>query len=98
MNSITSSPGAGVISEWSMQKEQVIEKINALLIDEFEIEPEQIIPGENMLETLEIDSLDLVDIVVLIEKHFGFKVVTEEMSDINTLNDFYEYVYRKMAA
>lgn len=78
-----------------MQKEQVVEKINAILIDEFEIEPEQIVPEENMLETLEIDSLDLVDIVVLIEKHFGFKVVTEEMSDINTLNDFYDYVTEK---
>ncbi len=78
-----------------MQREQVVEKINELLIDEFEIEPEQIIPDENMLETLEIDSLDLVDIVVLIEKHFGFKVVTEEMSDINTLNDFYDYVFER---
>ena len=79
----------------SMQREQVVEKINELLIDEFEIEPEQILPDENMLETLEIDSLDLVDIVVLIEKHFGFKVVTEEMSDINTLNDFYDYVFNR---
>jgi len=78
-----------------MQKEQVIEKINTLLIDEFEVEPEQIVPTENMLETLEMDSLDLVDIVVLIEKHFGFIVATEEMSDINTLNDFYDYVYDK---
>ncbi len=79
-----------------MQREQVIERINTLLIDEFEIEPEQIIPTENMLETLEVDSLDLVDIVVLIEKHFGFKVATEEMSDINTLNDFYDYVCKKI--
>lgn len=80
-----------------MQRKQVVEKINELLIDEFEIEPEQIVPEENMLETLEIDSLDLVDIVVLIEKHFGFKVVTEEMSDINTLNDFYNYVAERAA-
>jgi len=81
-----------------MQREQVVEKINEILIDEFEIEPAQIMPDENMLETLEIDSLDLVDIVVLIEKHFGFKVVTEEMSDINTLNDFYDYVHNRTAS
>lgn len=78
-----------------MQREQIVERINELLIEEFEIEPDQIMPDENMLETLEIDSLDLVDIVVLIEKHFGFKVVTEEMSDINTLNDFYDYVFKR---
>ena len=80
-----------------MQREEVIAKINELLIEEFEIEPEQIVPDENMLETLEIDSLDLVDIVVLIEKHFGFKVVTEEMSDINTLDDFYNYVFERVS-
>ncbi len=81
-----------------MQREQVVAKISEILIDEFEIEPEQIMPDENMLETLEIDSLDLVDIVVLIEKHFGFKVVTEEMSDIDTLNDFYDYVHNRTAS
>lgn len=75
-----------------MQKEEVIAKINELLIEEFEIEKDQIVPEENMLETLEIDSLDLVDVVVLIEQHFGFKIDTEEMADIVTLQQFYDYV------
>ncbi|MBU3916107.1 acyl carrier protein [bacterium] len=75
-----------------MQKNEVIDKINELLIEEFEIEEEQLVPGENLMETLEIDSLDLVDLVVVIEKNFGFKVVSEEMTDIKTLQDFYDYV------
>ena len=75
-----------------MQKEEVVAKINELLIEEFEIDEDQIVPEENMLETLEIDSLDLVDVVVLIEQHFGFKVDTEEMADITTLQEFYDYV------
>ncbi len=75
-----------------MQKEQVIETINKLLIEEFEIEENQLNANENLMETLEIDSLDLVDLVVIIEKNFGFKVVPEEMADINTLQDFYDYV------
>lgn len=75
-----------------MEKAQVIETINHLLIEEFEIEEEQLQPDENLMETLEIDSLDLVDLVVIIEKNFGFKVVPEEMSDIETLQDFYEFV------
>ena len=75
-----------------MQKEEVVAKINELLIEEFEIDEDQIVPEESMLETLEIDSLDLVDVVVLIEQHFGFKVDTEEMADITTLQEFYDYV------
>lgn len=76
-----------------MQKEQVVETINQLLIEEFEIEKEQLQNvDENLMETLEIDSLDLVDLVVIIEKNFGFKVVPEEMAEINTLQDFYDFV------
>lgn len=75
-----------------MEKEQVIETINQLLIEEFEIEEDQLNPDENLMETLEIDSLDLVDLVVVIEKNFGFKVVPEEMTEIETLQDFYDFV------
>ena len=81
-----------------MQKEEVITKINEILKEEFEIEDDQIVPEENMLETLEIDSLDLVDIVVLIEQNFGFKVNTEEMADIATLQEFYDYVAAHVAS
>ncbi|MCG8334185.1 MAG: acyl carrier protein [Proteobacteria bacterium] len=75
-----------------MQKDQIIETINNLLIEEFEIEEDQLQPDENLMETLEIDSLDLVDLVVIIEKNFGFKVVPEEMTEIKTLQDFYDFV------
>ncbi len=75
-----------------MQKDQIIETINQLLIEEFEIEEEQLQADENLMETLEIDSLDLVDLVVIIEKNFGFKVVPEEMTEIATLQDFYDFV------
>lgn len=75
-----------------MTREEVVKKINQILIDEFEIEEAVIDPTGNIIETLGIDSLDLVDLVVLIEKNFGFKVVNEEMCGIKNLNDFYDYV------
>ena len=80
-----------------MQKKDVIEKINQLLIEEFEIEEDQLLPDENLMETLEIDSLDLVDLVVIIEKNFGFKVVPEEMTEVKTLQDFYDFVTARAA-
>jgi len=70
-----------------------IEKIvNEFLIDEFEIE-EDLIKGEShLIKDLEIESLDFVDIVVVIEKEFKFKVQRDDMSEIRTLNDLYEYI------
>ena len=48
-----------------MQNEEIISKINEFLIEEFEIEEEEIDPEANLMETLELDSLDLVDLVVM---------------------------------
>jgi acyl carrier protein len=75
-----------------MTREEVVAKVNQILVEEFEIEESAIDPNGNMIETLGIDSLDLVDLVVLIEKNFGFKVVNEDMVNIRNLNDFYDYV------
>ena len=56
-----------------MKKNEIIEKVNHLLVEEFEIEPELLVPEALLKQDLEIDSLDFVDIVVLIDREFGFK-------------------------
>ena len=79
-----------------MSNEEIISEINVILIDEFEIEEGNINPNANILEVLKIDSLDLVDLVVLIERKFGFKVQSEDFADIKVLQDFYTYVISKV--
>lgn len=80
-----------------MIREEIISKINQFLIDEFEVEAEKIQPSANLRETLDLDSLDYVDLVVIIESNFGFKVVAEDFINIHTFEDFYNYVDRKVA-
>jgi acyl carrier protein len=75
-----------------MQNEEIISKINAFLIEEFELEQDQLVPEANLKNDLGIDSLDFVDIIVIIEKNFGFKVKGEDMINVKTLQDFYNYV------
>ncbi|BDD02140.1 phosphopantetheine-binding protein [Persicobacter psychrovividus] len=77
-----------------MEKTELIEKINIFLIEEFEVEGE-LNADESLMEALDLDSLDLVDLVVVIEKKFGFKVKSEDFEGIRTLNDFYDYVYQR---
>jgi len=76
----------------TMQNEEITGKINAFLIEEFELEKDQLIPSANLKNDLGIDSLDFVDIIVIIEKNFGFKVKGEDMINVKTLQDFYDYV------
>lgn len=75
-----------------MKNSEIIEKINEFLIEEFEVEPAKIIPGANLKETLELDSLDYIDLVVVIESNLGFKVKPEDFQGIISFQDFYEYV------
>lgn len=56
-----------------MTMEQLIEKINYLLVEEFEVDAEKIIPEANLKATLELDSLDYIDMVVVLEHHLDSK-------------------------
>ena len=79
-----------------MQNEEIIKKINQLLVEEIEIDEAQITPAADLKKDLGIDSLDFVDLFVIIENNFGFKMKAEEMSDIKKLDDFYNYVIRRV--
>ncbi len=79
-----------------MKKEDIINKINDFLIDEFEVEEDDISPDANLKDTLELDSLDFVDLVVAVESNFGVKLVGEDFVNITTLQDFYNLIERKL--
>jgi acyl carrier protein len=69
--------------------------INEFLIDEFELEPDQLVPDAKLKDDLDIGSLDFVDIAVIVEKEFGFKVKSEDMVNIRVLQDLYDYIEQK---
>ena len=77
-----------------MNKSEVVDVINGFLIEEFEIE-EGVVHPDASWSDLGIDSLDFVDIVVIIEKEFGFKLTGEDMVNIRTLRQFHEYIYQR---
>lgn len=79
-----------------MDNTAIIEKINSFLVEEFEVEASVITPEANLKETLELDSLDYVDLVVEIEENFGFKVSPEDFSKIIVFQDFYDYIINKV--
>jgi acyl carrier protein len=80
-----------------MEKTEIIEKINGFLVEEFEVEAEKITPEANLRETLELDSLDYIDLVVVIESNFGFKVKPEDFTTITTFQNFYDYVVDRVS-
>ncbi|MBR0272480.1 MAG: acyl carrier protein [Bacteroidaceae bacterium] len=80
-----------------MSRQEIEEKVKNFLIEDLEIEEDKIAPEATLKEDMGIDSLDFVDIVVIVEKNFGFKIKPEEMAGVATLADFYDYIESKVA-
>jgi acyl carrier protein len=75
-----------------MDKQLIINKINDGLANEFEKDATTFLPDADMRQTLELDSLDMVDLVVLIEEDFGIKVKKEDFSSIKTFKNLYDFL------
>jgi acyl carrier protein len=79
-----------------MENIEIIERINDFLVEEFEADADSISPYANLKDTLELDSLDYIDLVVVIESNFSFKVKPEDFTSIYTFGDFYDYVISRV--
>jgi acyl carrier protein len=81
-----------------MNKEEIIERINGFLVEEFEVDGDEIEPNANLKDTLGLDSLDYVDLVVSIESNFGVKLVEADFVGIATFQNFYDLIEAKLKA
>ncbi len=79
-----------------MTDDEIIRTINSALAKEFELDMEKMFSEANLFENLELDSLDMVDMVIVLENAFKFKITEEkEIRDIRTLGDIHNFVIKK---
>lgn len=81
-----------------MTQQEIISRINAFMVEDFEVEETAITPDAELKSTLDLDSLDYIDLVVAIEQNFGFKVNPEDFQKLITIQDFYNYVSHRLEA
>jgi acyl carrier protein len=79
-----------------MTQNEIIAKAKDVLADEFEVDIETITPEAALKETLGLDSLDLVDVVVLIEQNFGVTLTANDFIGVVTFEDFYNMLEKKI--
>ena len=76
-----------------MTEKEIIEITNKVFEDSFEIEKERLHPQVHIFQDLGIDSLDVVDLVVALQKSFGVNIRNEEkVRNIRTLQDIYDFI------
>jgi len=79
-----------------MTRVEIEEIVKKFLMEDIEVDEEIITPDAHLKDDLGIDSLDFVDIVVIVERNFGFKINSEEMQGVATLRQFCDYIESKV--
>ncbi len=77
----------------SITKEQILNELTNILVDELEIDRNLVKLEANLFEDLDLDSIDAVDIAVRMQKFTDKKLPPQEFKKIRTINDIVEAVY-----
>ena len=75
-----------------MDINEIREKVNAFLVEELEIDESKIAEDARLKEDLGIDSLEVVDVIVLVEEEFGFKMRPEHFKELKTYGEFCQFI------
>ncbi|MGS0675924.1 acyl carrier protein [Shewanella sp. 0m-4] len=68
-------------------REQILEMLTQILVDEFEIDASDITLEASLYEELDLDSIDAVDLVIKLQQMTGKKIKPEEFKAVRTVND-----------
>ena len=79
-----------------MTTEEIIERTNNALAQEFEVELSVFVPNADIKEELELDSLALVDMVALLETEFGVQIKGTEIVPVKTFQNLYDFLANKI--
>lgn len=68
-------------------REEILEVLTRILVDEFEIDEDDISLEASLYQELDLDSIDAVDLVIKLQQMTGKKIKPEEFKAVRTVND-----------
>lgn len=75
-----------------MTKEQILETVKSILVEQLGIDASEISLDSNFIDDLNADSLDIVELVMAMEQEFGMSIPDEEAENIKTVGDAVEFI------
>ena len=74
----------------------VFEKIRSILAEQFDVEKESITLETNIQEDLGADSLDVVELISLLEEEFDFEIPDEDVENLKTVDGIVTFIEENM--
>lgn len=75
-----------------MEFDKIVDMVAEYLSDSLDMEKETITAETNIQEDLDIDSIDLVDLIMAIESEYSIEIPDEDFEDLKTVGDVAEYI------
>jgi len=75
-----------------MNTEDVMAKVKDLIVQGLGVNADEIVPDASFIDDLGADSLDIVELVMLIEKEFDIEIPDEDAEKISTVQDATDYI------
>jgi acyl carrier protein len=81
-----------------MTRNEIVEQVNNMLAEEFEIEQSEFTPEASLKETLQLDSINLVDLIALVQMTYKITIPVSDLQQIQTFNNLYDYIEEHLPA
>ncbi len=81
-----------------MTREEIIKQINATMAEEFEVDESAITPEASIKDTLQLDSLNLVDLVAMVQQTYKVTIPLSDLPKIQTFSNLYDYIEQHQKA
>jgi acyl carrier protein len=75
-----------------MTREDIIKQVNSMLSEEFEVEESEFAPDAVLKETLQLDSINLVDLIAMVQMTYKITIPVSDLQQIQTFNNLYDYI------
>jgi acyl carrier protein len=76
----------------AMATEEISRRVQDVIATSLKLEPDQVKPEASFKDDLDVDSLDVIEMAVAMEKEFGIQVPDEALPKIKTVQDVIDYV------
>ncbi len=78
-------------------REEVLARVRQILVDDFSIPADKVVPGATFRGTLGMDSLDAVDLIFFVEAAFGYKARLHDYRDLHSVESLVSFVLARLA-
>jgi len=70
----------------------VEEKVKHIIVEQLGVSADEIVPEASFVDDLGADSLDLVELIMVLEEEFGKEIPDEDAEKIKTVKDAMSYI------